>query len=455
MPDLVIGNVDNEHMVGETWRMTYEMKCTSSIVANRLTWLLKDGDAMVAPYPISPDFLAYVCALTGVDSRSLTIVVPPGGYEETRLLTFDVLSDPDVVNRLRDVMGDPGQWTVTPYYHDRTVAWLAGRLGMKADPHFLNFAGHGGAEQLNSKVEFRRLAAGYDIPVPPGAICSSLPELRAGLQDLMGVTGAVVVKQDLNAGGDGNIVITTGPETVSAGAVETVSVDSADLAALAERLWNRLVGPHNTTLVVEAYYRSAAAYYSELEMCAGGRRPSLLNFGEMRMAPLWVGFEIPCRTLAPYQLGQFLSLSMKLADIAQARGYVGKINCDAIRTGDGRMLFTEVNGRLGGCTHIHVLAQRLFGHDYGDRYTLLTGNKVKSGPFLVLLDRLDREGLLYTAERGEGAVILTEDTRRTGTVEYMVAASEAQRAHDLEQRTLAAMETSRGEDVPSPARRVA
>jgi hypothetical protein len=106
------------------------------------------------------------------------------------------------------------------------------------------------------------------------------------------------------------------------------------------------------------------------------------------------------------------------------------------------VLFTEVNGRLGGCTHIHVIAERLLGPHYADTYTLLTRNKVHTGPFPALLDMLDRSGLLFTPERGRGVIIATEDTARTGTIEYIVMAPHAEAA-GLEQRVLEVCAASR------------
>lgn len=441
MPKLIIGNVNNENMVGEMWRMTYEKKCFSSVVANRLIWLMCDGDAILLPYRPSELFLQYAAHLMGVDRRSLHILVPPDGEQDTALLTFDVLSSPEVIACLREVIQTPEQWTVTPYYFDRAAAWLINRLDVPMAPGTLNYFRQGGAEQFNSKAEFRRLATAHDIPVPEGTVCSSMRELEMAIQELVGVTGAVIVKQDLSAGCKGNVVLTSASERASAGVFKTVQLETPDqIAPVAQELWDEMTGARNVLLIAEVYHPFAKAYYTELEIAVNGRRPSLLNFGEMRMEPIWIGFEIPCKTLAPYQLGEFLSLSMKLGDIAQTMGYTGKISCDAMCTQEGQIYFNEVNGRLGGCTHIHLLATRLLGRDYGNKYTLLTRNGVRAGSLSYLLEQLEYAGLLYTQERGNGVVILSEDTDRTHTIEYMIVAPETSEAYALEQKMLAILE---------------
>ncbi|WP_437573418.1 peptide ligase PGM1-related protein [Sorangium sp. So ce887] len=444
MPKLIIGNVATENMLGETWRMTHEDRHGWSTVANRLAWLAEDGDIILAPQPLPEAFLRYVFVLNGVDRSAVRVVVPPGSERQSTLLTFDVLSSPAMLERLLAATRDRGDWTVLPYYYDRAIAWLVARLGLREHPSVQATMRQGGAEQLNSKVDFRRIAAGHGIPVAEGAPCSSEVELRAALDEFLRPTGAVIVKQDLNAGGLGNVVVTTEALDLDAsGAAETILLgEASDQGQVAEQLWRRLTGPRNATLVVEVFYPQAPSYYTELEIFVDGSRPYLLNFGEQRLDPIWVGFMIPCHTLGPYHLAELLSVSMKLADVACARGYVGKLSCDAILTRDGRILFNEINGRLGGCSHIHVLASRFFGPRYGNDHTLLTRNNVKAGPFPRVLDLLEQDGLLYSPGREQGVVVLNEDTERTGTVEYMVAAPTRTAAQELEHRALRTLERS-------------
>lgn len=446
MPNLIIVNVNNENMVGEMWRMTYEKKCFSSVVANRFIWLMRDGDAILLPYRPSEQFLHYALQLLEVDRSSLHILVPPQGEHETTLLTFDVLSSPEVIEHLKEVMHTSHtseEWTVTPYYFDRASAWLIDRLGIPMVPGVLNYFRQGGAEQFNSKAEFRRFATAHAIPIPAGSVCSSVRELDMAVQEWIGVTGAVIVKQDLSSGCKGNVVVTLTSERFAPGAYETVLLDAPDeTASVAQKLWSEMTGMRNVSLIVEVYHPYSKSYYTELEMPVNGRRPYLLNFGEQRMKTIWIGFEIPCSTLAPYQLSELLSLSMKLGDIAQSMGYTGKMSCDAICTQKGLIYFNEVNGRLGGCTHIHTLATRLLGRNYGNEYTLLTRNRVPAGSFSYVLEHLDNAGLLYTKKRGKGAVIISEDTERTHTIEYMVVASTALEANDLEKDVVAILERS-------------
>ncbi|HEX2051150.1 MAG TPA: peptide ligase PGM1-related protein [Actinomycetota bacterium] len=441
MSTLFVGNVDCDAMVGEPWRMSYKEKCGSAGASQRLAWLMQDGDALVCPTPMSDAFMRYMGEINGVDTSTMHVITPDVYPDDITLVTFDVLSSPEMLDHVKRILPTSQQWDVKAYYFDRAVAWLAEHLGLDVEGGALPALHEGCAETLNSKLYFRRIAAGHGVPVAEGAVCSTRAHMRVAIQDIFDVTGRVIVKQDLAAGGGGNVIVSRNEVESPSGSTEIVQVGGRDdLLRVADDLWDRLIGPRNTTLILEAYYDNVSTVYSELDIAPGAARPELLNYGDMRMEPLWVGFEIPTSTLGPYQLGEFLSVSMQLASIARDTGYRGKINCDALKTTDDRVVFTEINGRLGGCTHVHVVAQRLFGRDYGDRYTILTRNKVRCPPFERTLEILRERGLLLSPGDRHGVVILIEDEARRGIVEYMVAAPGRSEALEIEAETLRALE---------------
>lgn len=380
MPKLVIGNTGSDNMVGHTRRKSIDKRQKSAAVAQRLLWLLHQGDAILLPEAPSPVFARYAFDVMGLDPDRVTVVVPPHAEVEPQILNLDVLNHPDLLARLSAVLHRPETWTVEPYYFDRPIAWLAERLQLCVAPPQLGCFRQGAAEQLNSKVQFRRLAAAHDVPVAEGAICFTPDDVALALTDLLPITGAVMVKQDLNASGDGNLIVAAKPPATTFGAGEVLDVGTLNARNLAGRIWSQLTGFRNEAMVVEAYYAATGVYYTELDIPVS-RRPRLLNFGEMRMEPVWIGFEIPSPSLNPYEVGELTSVSSMLASLAATTGYTGKINCDAIRTMDGKILFTEINGRLGGCTHVHEVARALLGPEYAAKYVLLTRNKVKTGSF--------------------------------------------------------------------------
>lgn len=191
-------------------------------------------------------------------------------------------------------------------------------------------------------------------------------------------------------------------------------------------------------MVIEAYYDATKVIYAEFEI---GQDWSIthLNHGIMRMEPQWCGFEIP-GNLTVNETSKFLALSQHLAVAARDIGFRGKINFDAIITKDGRIIFSEFNGRLGGCTHIDELARRILGDSYLDTHQIVTRNKIGCDSW----DRIERamnKGLAFDPRKGEGVIVLTDSIRLLGTIEVMTIAANLQRAIKLEVEFLGALKS--------------
>jgi Pre ATP-grasp domain/PGM1 C-terminal domain len=440
---LVVGNVDAETMVAGSSRLPYASKCGSAGAAQRLSWALQDGDVLVSPTPPSDDLLDYVSGFTGLCPASVSIVTPPQVPDDITLISSDQLTT-ELLPDIKNALSAAPEWELFPYYFDRSLAWLARHLGLHVDPALLEFCLEGGSEDLNTKSSFRRIAASTGLPVPEGAVCSTGRQVLLAVQDLVGVTGELIVKQDVSASGGGNVVLTDSARTESVGARETLGFRSRrDLLEAASALWDRLTGPENRVLVVEAYHENTSSPYAEFRIPPDGRAPRLTDHGDQRMEPLWVGFEIPPATLAAHQMAHLVSGATVAAGVARDRGYRGPINVDAIRTLDGRILFTEVNARIGGPTHIHALAERLLGPGYEDRNVVLTRNRVPAPPFRRALALLDAAGLLFLPGRGEGILLLIDDWARRGVTETMTVAPDRDRALRIEQEALRILREAR------------
>lgn len=439
MPKIIIGNVDNEHMVGNWERecAVTSFRQASSTVANRMAWLVEAGDILILPAPCSEEFISYILRLKGVDRGTVQIISASSDEHDPRLLTFQTLSDPALIDCIRTAMVGETDWELLPYYFDRTIDWLASALKVSLGELDSAFLRQGGAESFNSKKEFRRLAKAFGVPIANGQVCSSVQHLSKVVNDLLDETGTVILKQDFNAGGDGNSVITRLPELQEASGAGHVYLaqDSAAVKLASDEVWRRHTGGRNTDLIAEVFHRSDDIYFSDYSIPRLGSMPKYLTHGEMRMEPLWVGFRIP----GPLPVGrtaQLMSGSALLAKMAADLGYVGMINFDAVFDSCGRPVFLEYNGRCGGTTHIHALAESMLGADYMDRFHLITRNKVPSIPFSSAYTLLDQAGLLFEKQRREGLFIMTDDTARKGTIEYLIVASSPSRATQLEQQVL-------------------
>jgi hypothetical protein len=454
MPKVIIANVDSDAMCGND--MTPEIHALSSLCCCRLIVLAEDDDLVVVPHSLSDRFIDYVNDLLGRNLSHRNAVVPRDGDEKLLILNDESLNDGYVAARIRERAGVaegeplPAGWEVEAYFLDRAVIALADELEVPLagldrvfDRTTRGFLRSGGAETFNSKVLFRQLAEAVGAPVPSGRVATRSRELGRAIADLIGETGRVMIKQDRNSGSAGNTIITRFGETTLTGGSRTRPVGpDTDLEALAAELWPTMQVQRNNMVVVEAYHKAAQVYYSELWVPGADGSPEFLNFGEMRMEPTFIGFEIPSQRMSQFDIADMAAHSMNLAREAGRRGFYGYMNIDSIVAESGRLFFNEVNGRMGDCTHVDYLARQLAGDDYGRTRVVLTYNWVQSADFDAVLKSLDAAGVLFDGATRTGVVLPIEDVDRTGVIDYMVIGADLAHAQDLEQRALTAIEAA-------------
>ena len=448
MPKVIIANVDSDSMCGND--MSPEVHAISSMCCDRLLVMADADDLVVLPHQVSDEYIEYVGNLLGRELSRRNVVVPRDGDSQLLILNDASLNDGHVAAQIRDRAGDLAGWRIEAYFLDRAVMALADELGLPlagiddvTDLASRDFLRCGGAESFNSKVLFRQLAASVHAPVPSGRVAAGAHELGVAVRTLLPETGRVIIKQDLNSGSAGNTVLTMHDETELTGASRVVRVDrTTDLAEVAAGLWPHVAVQRNTRVVVEAYHKAAQVYYSELWVPGPTGTPRLLNFGEMRMEPTFIGFEIPGQRMRAADLGDMTGHSMNLAHEAGRRGFVGYMNIDSIVTEDGHLFFNEVNGRMGCCTNIDYLARVLVGENYTRERVVLTYNWIEAADFAAVVKALDAAGIAFDRTTRTGVLIAVEDTARSGLIDYMVVGRDLDHAHDLEKRALTAFETA-------------
>ncbi len=447
MGQIFIANIDNEDMLADRSVLTYEFRCHSAVAASKHAWFAEVGDIVVLPEPLSNEMHEYMAKVKEIPPDSVSFIVPSRTPVDVCPLGANVLDD-DLLDRLKQATNGNGHWELRPYHHDGSSARLAKKLGFANGNSKSAFFEESGAELFNNKKIFRGLAAGRGVQVARGGVVFSQSQLMTAVDELIDATGAVIVKQNCHSGALGNIIVAVTQDVSGQGASEVLFVnDRFPLSKAARFLWESLAVDGAGTLVVEVYYPVSTDCYAEFFISDRGDVPRLLNLGEQRMEPLFAGFEIPGRIPA-YQLAQFISGATELVRLAQDLGFTGLIDVDGIITCDGQIIFCEVNGRYGGASHIHYLAEKLLGAGYGNTHTLLTKNGVAAPLFGDLVRIIEDQALNLTAQRCEGILITAEDTARTGTLDYVVAADDRARAYDIERWFIAVLEGAHDEHQP-------
>ncbi|NQE90861.1 peptide ligase PGM1-related protein [Nocardia terpenica] len=414
-------------------------------IADRLLWMLDEGDAAVVPGPVKEEFVAYLCDVLGVPAETISV----SSLRANGVADWYPGHHTDLITNLRKVIDGnrSAEWTVECYIRDREI--IAWETELSARGRAASTFAQGIAELMNTKSVFRNLAQAAGAPIAEGRVATRGDELIDAVIDLLAKTGAVIVKQDQNSGGDGNALITTDKSIPSIGAYRSLRITRSDSAAVRSALAE--AGLHEEVevpsgccpakYVVEVYHPRSRTFYVELHIPEHSA-PYLLNYGDMRMSPLWSGFEIPAQGLPAAQHARLCADAQQLAVLAQRVGYHGLINCDAIIDQHGEILFTEFNGRAGGCTHIDIIARRLLGEDYLRNYVLLTQNAVKSPAFSKLLTLLADASLLFCRDRRAGIIVAQDNTAVTGTIEYIAIGRDHDEALDYEHRLQVALDNA-------------
>jgi hypothetical protein len=443
MPQIHIANIDNENMVADRSAIDFSFRSVSAMCARRMAWFAEPGDIVVLPNDLSDEMKGYIGCWMGVPPESVSYVFPDFPKEEMRPLGAAELSHPSLLQRLKDAKSGRTDWKLRPYYHDRTIRRLARDLSIEEcrGDRFQPFLRDGGAEILNDKGTFRNLAAGRGISLAAGEVCKSADELAGAVAGLIRETGAVIIKQNRHSGAEGNIIVSLSEDVGTQGALRLVFLDSSNsIPEEVEKLWRDLAYDGQGTVVVESYYPVQAILYAEYDVDPALNCVRFLNWGEQRMEPIFMGFVIP-PDIPAFAAAEFVAGATELARITCDLGFAGLMDVDGIVTADGHVIFNEINARSGGCSHIHRIASKLLGRDYGDRSVIVSHNRVTvSNPHAVRSLLRGASGEFgFDRETRTGIVITSEDLAISGMVEFMAIAPTKEEAVIIEQSFEAAI----------------
>lgn len=396
----------------------------------RFLWLLEPGDAIVLPKPPAKGFLSYLARIKQIDPDSLNLIIL-----KNKTLNSAAFSDPDLIADLRKIITYPSEWYIQACYFNREIVRLAEQLHFTFDPEWKRLVESDFIRHANSKSVFREISYKNQIPIPEGTTCLTQEELATSLENFLKLTGQVIVKQDYNASGKGNIGISFNKNHHFVGVIKTIILKNDQcINEIAYRLWSQYTNSRNTRLIVEVYYPNKGTFTAQFWSPSRGQEPALLSYSEIRMESRWVGIQIPPRMLSSEQTTNLIAYSKQFACIMQERGYQGYLCCDAILTDDNKILFTEINVRPGAETHAYILSRQLFGTGYENKMVVFTRNGLKTDSFIKAYNELKNKNLLLNNGDNAGIVILTVDDSDSKQLEYLVAAPDLKSAHAFENK---------------------
>jgi hypothetical protein len=429
MPKLIIPNAYELYQTGAT-NLTQDEINARYFYNLRFLWLLEAGDAILLPKPPAEDFLSYLAEIKNIDLATLNIVILENKHKS---LHSAALLDINLITQLQNIITSPSEWEIQCCYFSKEIAELANQLHLTLSPEWRGLIESDFIRHANSKAEFRRMAISNHIPVPEGVICLTQQDLAESIQHLLKITGQVIIKQEYNASGKGNIGVGVNAKQKFVGVIKTfINNKYKSINQIAEEIFLTAINANNSLFVVEVYHPNKGSFTAQFRVPAQGQEPKLVNCSEILMESRWTGVQIPSLTLSIEQTNSLIGYSNQFSEIMQTGGYRGYLCCDAILTNDNKILFTEINVRPGAETHAYVLSELLFGKGYENDMMVLTRNGVRTDSFIEAYTKLKEENLLLSRENKMGIVILTVDDIYSKQLEYLIAAPDLLSIQTLE-----------------------
>ncbi|HEV3363845.1 MAG TPA: peptide ligase PGM1-related protein [Acidimicrobiia bacterium] len=306
--------------------------------------------------------------------RRLTLI--DAGDPELGWLSAKLLSDPVVLDRLRDAIGDPSRARLLPFIATPVEHELAEALGVPVDGPRAELG------VLGSKSGARRVAIRAGVGVLPGSEdLFTVDDVSTAVTDLLSNQPnmeAVVVKLNDCFSGLGNVILEVGgladplptSKTVFCSPDETWPTYIAKLATQ---------GGIVEALLRDPELRSPSA---QLRISPAGVVEILSTHDQILGGPqnqIYLGCRFPAHP--DYRL-RIQSEALKIGEVLAGQGVVGSFGIDFLVVGKDVYL-SEINLRLGGTTHPFWMA-RLATRT---RYDLPSGE----------LQSLDGEAVYYVA----------------------------------------------------------
>ncbi|GGZ47874.1 hypothetical protein GCM10010371_04040 [Streptomyces subrutilus] len=384
--------------------------------APRKAWLLRPGDVLVTPVPLSPEFLRYVYDLTGVPPETVAVVtVPPAGA----VPLARAVREAGLTERVRALAGDRGA-ALLPTALDASAIAFARDLGLAVHPYPTVEAAADALETtmlLNTKAGFRATAERLGMRLPFGRVCR-----RSGtegvVRDLLRDVERVVVKPDRSAGGHG---------------MRFLSRD--DLEDGRSLVLDTVGGPDGTW-VVEECLDVAESVSIQLETTASGGTRALFSGAMRTVGGSFTGYASPLPASCAHVAGELEQWGTALGRHLADHGYAGPYGLDALVDAEGVPYASESNIRRTATTTPHAMVARLTAGRPGPAPAWSVAKGWSRSPFGFdeALHRLREHRLAFDPALGEG-VILYADTPPDGrSWRYAVTAGTAE---DLAQREAA------------------
>ncbi|HOY67145.1 MAG TPA: hypothetical protein PLP29_09660 [Candidatus Ozemobacteraceae bacterium] len=340
MPKLWFANIEEVFLDADTDEQG-SLATKVSVWTPRFLFHAAPGDAVIVGNAVDQRFIAYASAVSGFTS-TLPVLFPTA---EPRpfLLAEAVLADRRLLDAARELCRDGG-WVLEPYLQTENALRVAAEIGIPGNPTHNILIEEGLSQQLNDKLECKRIAGHLGIETIPGISANDLVGLRRAVKDASQFhDGELMLRKAQSAGGVGN------------------------LCGAPDELLPRLENWYsNGTVLIEPKLELLETLGSLVDVERHG--PEFIGIDSQILENGgWVGFTYPFtdQDIAD----QIHRESLAFGRAAHQLGGRGYLNLDwgIVRNDDGsrRAVLIECNFRHNGFSHLIDLGARLTGLNRG------------------------------------------------------------------------------------------
>ncbi|MFT8320315.1 MAG: hypothetical protein ABF649_05355 [Bacillus sp. (in: firmicutes)] len=399
---IIIGN-HIEHSI-------LKMSSDDRIFSHRAIWFAEDGDVIILPDEPNIDYLKYVTSLTGVNFESLQVFVPPNNRYNGKHFDPYSLTDDKFIDKL--TFNFEKVKYIFPLWPSPAIARFAEKLNLEDRLIGIDFISQNGVELVNNKAYFRVFATTAGIPIARGEVCHVIEDAHIALKSLLKKKGAVMVKQAHNGAGVGNELVINDfnldTNHVGARNLYRLSSEEKTIENYLNKRWDWASVQGKRPVVIEEYIPNSQTIYAEFFSDDSG----VHNTGSGRLGytnQRLVQEIAPLRGIPEKSLSQLLTYGKKLAYFYNQIGYRGYLSADALIDESGKVIFTEMNARVGGSLHIYdSIAKRVVKtSDYPERTVAQYHSPSHWDPvnFQAFISTIEKLGIKYDPVERKGVLL--------------------------------------------------
>ncbi len=389
----------------------------------------------VLPHAIDVQFLEYYYQLFG--KKNFRFLVP---NSHSGIICDDILRDDSIMEALIVAANGQKRLTIKSYSTSEQFINLVGVLRSKGltvftpdapeeeDAWTVNF--YGSKSGIRQLAQLNR-AAEPDLMMPDGIVVSGIIDASRIAANKYIKEHGVVIKTNKGHAGLGVLILREGELPLDFGACQ-----KKILNILKKDDYWRLFPIIIESLISINYAVGGGFPNVEYHIQKNGHVEFLFS-GGMRMAKdgVFRGMEINNEVISDQLTARMVDTGFHIAEQYRANGYRGYFDVDFVAAKNGQLYVTESNVRRTGGTHVHTVAEKLFGKDFMYLTYILSFNNYDLSltheySFSEMLDTL--RPILFDKHTNEGLIIISENLLSYHKLAYIIFGKNKKRAYEIE-----------------------